>query len=102
MKSWWGTQPPETWAGLRLQQKLKDLKDQEKAWNSTSFGNVSQGKEELLHKIQVLDEGEAMEGLTDDLSSERNQLKEEFQEVTAREDIKWRQNQEWSDWKKET
>lgn len=52
---------------------------------------ISQKKEKLLHKFQILDDREALEGLTDNLRSERNQIKVECQEIIAQEVIKWRQ-----------
>lgn len=57
-----------------------------------SFYSISQRKEDLLDKIQILDGREALNGLMDDLRVERNELRMEFQEVTTQEEVKWRQN----------
>lgn len=64
--------PPGKWVGLRIQQKLKSLKDQLKIWNKTTFTNVSQIKDELLQKIQDLDDKEALKSLTNLLRGERS------------------------------
>lgn len=52
-----------------------------RTWNKTSFGNVSQKKEELFKKIQELDKEEASIGLSEELKSDRVKAKEEFQEL---------------------
>lgn len=55
------------------------------------FGHVSQIKEDLLVKVQVMDKKEAKQDLTDLDRSERNCIKEEFIEITAPWEIRWRQ-----------
>lgn len=52
----WETLPPRQWAWLRLQQDLKKLRNRLKIWNKITFGNVSQAKDDLLQKIEELDE----------------------------------------------
>lgn len=58
VKSWWDEEVIEKWAGLKIQRKLKNLKEKLKLWNWTTFSNIRLKKEELLHTIQNLDKDE--------------------------------------------
>lgn len=91
MKPAWDQAPQGRGAGIRLHQKLKCLKEHLKEWTKSTFGNVSQIKEDLLQKFQEIDFTEAEEDLSNLVRNERSRIKEEFTEITAREEIKWRQ-----------
>lgn len=58
--------------GTSSHQKLKCLKNHLKKWNTTTSGNVSQIKDDLLQKIQEMDNKEAQESLTDQVRSEES------------------------------
>lgn len=81
---WWSETTNEVWAGLRLQKKLSNLKNQLKDWNKNIFGIVSKRKEELLQVIQDLDKQEANTGLSEELKFDRNHKKDDFQELTIK------------------
>lgn len=49
-----GKPPPGTLGRIQLQQKLKTLKDYLKNWNKTTFGKVSQQKEDSLANYGVI------------------------------------------------
>lgn len=80
----WNHAPQSTWVALPFHYKLKCLKFRLKHWNKTTFGNLSQIKQELLAKIEEIDRKEAEEGLLDQDRNCRSRLKEEFMEITAR------------------
>lgn len=91
VKPAWDQAPQGRGARIRLHQKLKCLKEHLKEWTKSTFGNVSQIKEDLLQKFQEIDFTEAEEDLSNLVRNERSRIKEEFTEITAREEIKWRQ-----------
>lgn len=84
---WWSETTNEVWAGLRLQKKLSNLKNQLKDWNKNIFGIVSKRKEELLQVIQDLDKQEANTGLSEELKFDRNHAKDDFQELAIKRNL---------------
>lgn len=91
VKSAWDQTPQGRWPGIRLHQKLKCLKERLKEWNKSTSGNISQIKEDLFRKIQEIDSKEAEEDLSDLVRNDRSRIKEEFIEIAAHEEIKYRQ-----------
>lgn len=90
VKSWLGAPTADTWAGLRLQSKLKHLRI------SCGFG-IEQllemshsSRRYCFTKIQELDKKEGLTGLSEQLRSDRIKFREEFHELVIREEIKWR------------
>lgn len=75
VKTAWDRAALGRWAWIRLHQKLKCLKDRLKESNKSTFGNVSQIKENRLQKIQEIDSKEAEEDLYDIARNEEAVLK---------------------------
>lgn len=91
VKSWWDEEVTEKWAGLKIQRKLKNLKEKLKLWNWTTFGNIRLKKEELLYTIQNLDKDEERGDFSEEKRLARSKPKEEFQQLALRKEINWRQ-----------
>lgn len=69
--------------------KLRDLKGVLKSWNREVFGDVKIKKQEILKKIEEIDEKE-VDGLLDQaLKAERDGLKGEFDDLIRKEKISW-------------
>lgn len=75
VKPAWDQAPQGRGAGIRLHQKLKCLKEHLKEWTKSTFGNVSQIKEDLLQKFQEIDFTEAEEDLSNLVSTREAVLK---------------------------
>lgn len=52
---------------------------------------MSPKKQDLLRIIKELDDKEATKGLSEQNGKEKNEVKQEFQEVAIREEISWGQ-----------
>lgn len=79
VKSWWEKDISARWAGLKLQSKLTNLKEQLKNWNRETSGNITMRKEELLQsKNWIMKKIKGV--LPEDKRMARIKAKEEFQE----------------------
>lgn len=73
--------------------KLRDLKGVLKSWNREVFGDVKIKKQEILKKIEEIDQKE-VDGLLDQaLKAERDGLKGEFADLIRKENISWSRKQ---------
>lgn len=89
--SWWNQIHTQGWAAYRFQQKLLFIKQKLKTWNREVFGSIPQQKQILSQQIDHLDHKESEVGLSEEELRQRNELKEEIQQIVYKEVISWKQ-----------
>lgn len=85
-----GTDEPYSAKGLTMVETSK-IKGQSQKVKQKKHLVMSQKKQDLLRIIKELDDKEAAKGLSEQNQKEKNEVKQEFQEVAIREEINWRQ-----------
>ena len=75
----------------QFQQKLKHLKALIKNWNTSVFGNIFQEIRIIENKMEETQQKIILEGRTDDLSYQEQELQKQLEERCKQEEILWRQ-----------
>lgn len=89
--AWHNFTPPKGSRMYQFQQKLKYLKALIKNWNSTVFGNIFKEIKVLKSKMEETQQKIIVEGRTDELSSQEQELQKQLEERCRQEEILWRQ-----------
>ncbi|XP_059073688.1 uncharacterized protein LOC131874365 [Cryptomeria japonica] len=70
--------------------KLQFIKSKIKEWNRVKFGNIFANKRDLENKLESLQEDIIQKGMTSKKFWQERELKGQYSEVLAREEIYWR------------
>ncbi|XP_057840889.2 uncharacterized protein LOC131050696 [Cryptomeria japonica] len=92
IKEWWSG-APKTFGtkAFVFVKKLQFVKSKIKEWNRIKFGNIFANKRDLEGRLAALQEEIIQKGMSSEMFLQERDLKSQYSEVLAREDIYWRQ-----------
>ncbi|XP_059071912.1 uncharacterized protein LOC131871200 [Cryptomeria japonica] len=92
IKEWWSGAPKICGTkAFVFVKKLQFIKSKIKEWNRTKFGNIFANKRDLEDKLATLQEDIIQKGMTSEMFWQERDLKGQYSEVLAREEICCRQ-----------
>ncbi|XP_028076024.1 uncharacterized protein LOC114278181 [Camellia sinensis] len=91
VQGWWVTYKVAGLPSSRLAKKLKLLKLDLKSWNREVFGQLGGQKARVLEALQVLEEKQGGEGLSEADVVRREEVRQEFGHIAHMKEISFRQ-----------
>ncbi|XP_077222055.1 uncharacterized protein LOC143855885 [Tasmannia lanceolata] len=91
ISGWWKELEADGWEGYKFRKKLKGLKMKIRERQKVEDERGKNRKEELLQSLQSMETNEDTNPLNPSEKEDRIRLKEEYEEIIRREEIRWQQ-----------